>query len=91
MNLQFSLEEEIFELIDNQDDYTRSDLQGRVSAIVIKALNAVKPLSTDLLNHCIVLSNALEDASEEHFNRHLVQQARIAIAKENKATASKTS
>ena len=27
-------ENEILELIDNQDDYTRSDLQGRVTAII---------------------------------------------------------
>ena len=29
-------ESEILELIDNQDNYTRSDLQGRVMTIVLK-------------------------------------------------------
>lgn len=32
------LEEEILELVDNRDKYTRSDLQGRVTAIVKKAM-----------------------------------------------------
>lgn len=35
-------EEEILELIDNQDEYTRSDLQGRVSAIVMNILRRRK-------------------------------------------------
>jgi hypothetical protein len=33
---------EILEVIDNQDDYTRSDLQGRVDAIVMNILNEKK-------------------------------------------------
>jgi hypothetical protein len=32
------LENEILELIDDQDEFTRSDLQGAVMAIVIKIL-----------------------------------------------------
>lgn len=32
----------ILELIDNQDDYTRSDLQGRVSAIIMNIIREVK-------------------------------------------------
>ena len=35
---RFQFEEEILELIDNQDEYTRSDLQGRLSAIVMNIL-----------------------------------------------------
>jgi hypothetical protein len=31
-------ENEILEVIDNQDDYTRSDLQGRISAIVLNIM-----------------------------------------------------
>ncbi len=31
-------ENEILELIDNQDDYTRSDLQGRVTVLVNKIM-----------------------------------------------------
>lgn len=33
-------ENEILELVDEQDDYTRSDLQGRVMAIVNKVFAA---------------------------------------------------
>ena len=33
-------ENEILELVDEQDDYTRSDLQGRVMAIVHKVFAA---------------------------------------------------
>ncbi len=33
-------EDEILELVDDQDDYTRSDLQGRVMAIVRKIFAA---------------------------------------------------
>lgn len=33
---QFGLENEILELIDNADDYTRSDLQGKVSVFVMR-------------------------------------------------------
>jgi len=33
-------EEEILELIDNQDKYTRSDLQGIVTLLVLKILRA---------------------------------------------------
>ena len=32
-------ENEILELIDNQDEYTRSDLQGIVTALVNKIMN----------------------------------------------------
>jgi hypothetical protein len=35
-------ENEILELIDEQDKYTRSDLQGRVAVIVAKILKAGK-------------------------------------------------
>ena len=31
-------ENEILEVIDNQGDYTRSDLQGRISAIVLNIM-----------------------------------------------------
>lgn len=44
MEIQWEFENEILELIDNQDDYTRSDLQGRVSAIVINILRKGKEL-----------------------------------------------
>ena len=37
-------ENEILEVIDNQDEYTRSDLQGRVGAIVLNILNKGKQL-----------------------------------------------
>lgn len=36
-NLIAEIENEILELVDNQDDYTRSDLQGRAAAIAMKA------------------------------------------------------
>lgn len=32
--------DEILEVIDNQEEYTRSDLQGRVEAIVMNILRA---------------------------------------------------
>lgn len=32
-------EDEILDLIDNQDEYTRSDLQGIVTALVNKIMN----------------------------------------------------
>lgn len=35
-------ENEILELIDNRDDFTRSDLQGIVSAIVLKIQREAK-------------------------------------------------
>jgi hypothetical protein len=35
-------EDEILELVDDQDDYTRSDLQGRVMAIVRKIFAAAQ-------------------------------------------------
>jgi len=44
MRTQWEFENEILELIDNQDDYTRSDLQGRVSAIVMNILRKGKEL-----------------------------------------------
>jgi len=44
MKTQWEFENEILELIDNQDDYTRSDLQGRVSAIVMIILRKGKEL-----------------------------------------------
>ena len=37
---QSDFEDAILDLIDNRDDYTRSDLQGAVSAIVMKIQNA---------------------------------------------------
>ncbi len=36
--ITIEFENEILELIDNQDDYTRSDLQGIVSALVNKIM-----------------------------------------------------
>ncbi|KKT58099.1 MAG: hypothetical protein UW51_C0006G0186 [Candidatus Amesbacteria bacterium GW2011_GWA1_44_24] len=44
MKLQWEYENEILELIDNQNDYTRSDLQGRVTAIVMNILRKGKEL-----------------------------------------------
>lgn len=38
-------ENEILELIDNQDEFTRSDLQGVVSAIVMKIFRAGKEVA----------------------------------------------
>jgi hypothetical protein len=35
-------DDEILELIDNQDDYTRSDLQGRVGAIVLNIVRETR-------------------------------------------------
>ena len=35
----FSFEDDILTLIDNQDDFTRSDLQGAVSALVRNIYN----------------------------------------------------
>lgn len=35
-------EDEILELIDERDEYTRSDLQGRVAAIVMKIIRETK-------------------------------------------------
>jgi hypothetical protein len=37
-------EDDILDLIDGQDAYTRSDLQGIVMALVVKILNAGKTL-----------------------------------------------
>ena len=34
------LSDSVLEIIDNQDDFPRSDLQGAVEAIVINALNS---------------------------------------------------
>lgn len=42
--LRNQFEDEILELIDNQDDFTRSDLQGVVSALVFNILRAGKKL-----------------------------------------------
>ena len=41
------LENDILELVDNQDDHTRSDLQGVAMAIVIKAIDYGKEASND--------------------------------------------
>jgi hypothetical protein len=35
-------EDEILEVVDNQDEFTRSDLQGAIEAIVLKILNERK-------------------------------------------------
>ena len=35
-------EEEILQLIDNQNDYTRSDLQGIVTALVMRIIREAK-------------------------------------------------
>ena len=45
MRIQWDFENEILELIDDQDEYTRSDLQGRVSAIVMNILRKGKELT----------------------------------------------
>lgn len=37
--LTLKYEDEILDLIDNQDEYTRSDLQGIVTALVNKIMN----------------------------------------------------
>ena len=42
MRTIWKYENEILDLIDNQDDYTRSDLQGRISAIVMQMIREVK-------------------------------------------------
>ena len=41
------LENEILELIDNQDDYTRSDLQGVAMAIITRAIDYGKEAIND--------------------------------------------
>ena len=41
---QSDFEDAILDLIDNRDDYTRSDLQGAVSAIVLRIQGSYKPL-----------------------------------------------
>ena len=40
--LKQKYEQEILELIDDKDDYSRSDLQGRVMAIVINIISEIK-------------------------------------------------
>ncbi len=40
-------EEEILELIDDQDKYTRSDLQGLVTLLVLKILRAGKKMPAE--------------------------------------------
>ena len=42
--IQNKYEEEILSLVDNQDDYTRSDLQGVVSAIVFNIIRATEKI-----------------------------------------------
>jgi hypothetical protein len=42
MFLIMKYEDEFLELIDHQDDYTRSDLQGRCTVIVMNILNEKK-------------------------------------------------
>jgi hypothetical protein len=37
---QMELTDEILEAIDSQDDFTRSDLQGYIGALVFKAMQA---------------------------------------------------
>ncbi len=44
MRIIWEFENEILELVDNQNDYTRSDLQGRVTAIVMNILRKGKEL-----------------------------------------------
>jgi hypothetical protein len=44
---QLEIENDILELIDGQDDYTRSDLQGRVSTIVREAMRGGALLEKD--------------------------------------------
>ena len=44
IRLMNDFENEILEVVDNQDEYTRSDLQGRVSAIVMSILAKGKEL-----------------------------------------------
>jgi hypothetical protein len=47
MRQEWKIENDILELIDGQDAYTRSDLQGRVSAIVRDAMQAGALLEKD--------------------------------------------
>ena len=47
MRKQLEIENDILEFIDGQDGYTRSDLQGRVSAIVMNAMRAGALLEKD--------------------------------------------
>ena len=42
---QSDFEDAILDLIDNRDDYTRSDLQGAVSAIVMRIQGSVEAQS----------------------------------------------
>lgn len=42
MRLVSKYEDQILELIDNQEDYTRSDLQGAVQAVVINIIRESK-------------------------------------------------
>ena len=42
---QSDFEDTILDLIDNRDDYTRSDLQGAVSAIVMPLLAALQAIA----------------------------------------------
>jgi hypothetical protein len=44
MKIRWDFENEILELIDNQGEYNRSDLQGRVSVIVMNILHKGKEL-----------------------------------------------
>jgi hypothetical protein len=43
-----SFDNEILEVIDNQDEFTRSDLQGVVSALVMKIFRAGKDYQKEL-------------------------------------------
>lgn len=52
MRVQWEFENEILELIDSQDDYTRSDLQGRVTAIVMNILSKREDLTNMLKSFC---------------------------------------
>ena len=40
--LKNKYENQILELIDNKEDYSRSDLQGRVMAIVMNIISEIK-------------------------------------------------
>lgn len=45
MRIQWGFENDILEVVDNQDELTRSDLQGVVSAIVMNILRKGKELT----------------------------------------------
>lgn len=57
-------ENEILEVVDNQDDYTRSDLQGRVGAIVMNIIRETNQLNKAKLEE--VFERIEPNAAAEH-------------------------